>query len=62
MLSHFIFNNLNMSKIESRPMKDRSWEYRFFVEFIGNFKEPATLNALKGIKEEAVSMRIFGNY
>jgi chorismate mutase/prephenate dehydratase len=43
-------------------MKDRSWEYRFFVEFIGNFKEPATLNALKGIKEEAVSMRIFGNY
>ena len=29
MLSHFMFNNLNMVKIESRPMKDKSFEYRF---------------------------------
>ena len=30
MLSHFIFNNLNLTKIESRPIEDRPWEYRFF--------------------------------
>lgn len=29
MLSHFIYNNLNMTKIESRPIEGRNWEYRF---------------------------------
>ena len=34
-LSHFIYNDLNMSKIESRPIKGRPWEYCFFVDFEG---------------------------
>lgn len=61
-LSHFIFNGLNMTKIESRPIKDRNWEYRFFVEFEGNFAEAATLNALHGIIAEANNVKILGNY
>lgn len=36
MLSHFIYNNLNMNKIESRPIEGRTWEYRFFIDFDGN--------------------------
>lgn len=61
-LSHFIFNGLNMTKIESRPIKNKSWEYRFFVEFEGRLDEPAVLNALRGVKEEANSVKILGNY
>ena len=61
-LSHFIYNNLNMTKIESRPIPERSWEYRFFVDFEGNLGDAAVKNALFGIKEEASNMRILGNY
>lgn len=62
MLSNFIFNGLNMTKIESRPIKDRSWEYRFFVEFEGNLNGAGTINALRGIMEEANKFKILGNY
>ena len=61
-LSHFIYNNLNMCKIESRPMPDRTWEYRFFIDFEGNLSDSAVKNALRGIREEARNMKILGNY
>ncbi|MDD7078399.1 MAG: prephenate dehydratase [Lachnospiraceae bacterium] len=61
-LSHFIYNNLNMNKIESRPIPGRNWEYRFFVDFDGNLNDSAVKNALRGIREEATNMKILGNY
>ena len=61
-LSHFIYNNLNMTKIESRPLEGRNWEYRFFVDFEGNLSGSSVKNALRGIAEEAINMRILGNY
>jgi len=61
-LSHFIYNNLNMTKIESRPMPDRPWEYRFFIDFEGNLADSAVKNALRGLREEARNMKILGNY
>lgn len=62
MLSHFIYNGLNMTKIESRPIEDRNWEYRFFIDFEGNLKDSAVKNALRGIREEARNLKILGNY
>lgn len=62
MLSHLIFNNLNMTKIESRPLKGKSFEYRFFVDFEGNMNDPAVKNTLTGIHEEAIELKILGNY
>lgn len=62
MLSHFIYNNLNMSKIESRPIEGRNWEYRFFIDFEGNLADSAVKNALRGLREEARNMKILGNY
>ena len=62
MLSHFIYNNLNMTKIESRPLEERNWEYRFFIDFDGNLADSAVKNALRGIREEARNMKILGNY
>ncbi|MDO5292395.1 MAG: prephenate dehydratase [bacterium] len=62
MLSHIIYNGLNMTKIESRPISGHTWEYRFFVEFEGNLKDPGVKNALIGINEEASSMKILGNF
>lgn len=62
MLSHFIYNNLNMCKIESRPIEERPWEYRFFVDFEGNLSDSAVKNALRGLREEARELKILGNY
>ncbi len=62
MLSHFIYNNLNLCKIESRPIEDRNWEYRFFVDFEGNLADGAVKNALRGLRDEARNMKILGNY
>lgn len=62
MLSHLIFNNLNMTKIESRPLKGKNFEYRFFVDFEGNMNDPSVKNTLTGIHEEAIELKILGNY
>ncbi len=62
MLSHFIYNGLNMTKIESRPIEGRNWEYRFFIDFEGNLADSAVKNALRGLREEAQNMKILGNY
>ncbi len=62
MLSHFIYNHLNMTKIESRPIEGRNWEYRFFVDFEGNLVDSSVKNALRGLREEALNMKVLGNY
>ena len=62
MLSHFIYNDLSMTRIESRPIEGKTWEYRFFVDFEGNLENPAVKNAIRGLREEAKNLRILGNY
>lgn len=61
-LSHFIFNGINMTRIESRPIPDRAFEYSFFIDLEGNLHDAAVRNALRGIRNEARSMRVLGNY
>lgn len=62
MLSHFIYNGLNMNHIESRPIPEKNWEYRFFVDFEGNLGDAAVANALRGLGEETTRFKILGNY
>lgn len=62
LLSHFIYNDLNMTKIESRPIEGKTWEYRFFVDFEGNMGDAAVKNAIRGLREESKSLKILGNY
>ena len=62
MLSHFIYNNLNMNRIERRLIETRNWEYCFFIDFDGNLSDSAVKNALRGLREEARNMKILGNY
>ncbi len=61
-LSHFIYNNINMTKIESRPIAGKAFTYRFFVDIEGGLDEAAVKNALHCIKEEAMEMKILGCY
>lgn len=59
-LAHFIFNNVNMTGIESIPLSGKQWEYCFFVDFEGNLGDVDVVNALKGIMAETENFRILG--
>lgn len=61
-LSHFISHDLNLTRIESRPVKGKTWEYRFFIDFAGNLSDPAVRNALAGLRKETERLRVLGNY
>lgn len=61
LLGNFYYNNLNLTKIESRPIENRNWEYCFFVDIEGNLNTPEVRNALESIHEFASRVRILGN-
>ncbi|MCR5623870.1 MAG: prephenate dehydratase [Lachnospiraceae bacterium] len=61
MLAAFYYNDLNMTKIESRPIEGRNWEYRFFVDLEGNLLDPGVSNALECVMECTNKMQILGN-
>ncbi|MBO6130032.1 MAG: prephenate dehydratase [Pseudobutyrivibrio sp.] len=61
-LSNLIFNGINMNRIESRPIKGVNWQYRFFIDIDGNLDDEAVRNALTGLNEECVRLRVLGNY
>ena len=62
MLGHFIYNHVNMLMIQSRPILERNWEYRFFVDIEGTLKDGSVQNALLGLRKEAANLRVLGNY
>lgn len=61
-LGNFIYNHLNMTKIESRPKKNERWSYNFFVDFEGRLEDAAVKNALRAIEQEAEDFKLLGNY
>lgn len=62
MLANFYYNNLNLTKIESRPTHKGSWEYRFFVDVEGNLQDSSVSNAMASIGEFASNLKILGNF
>lgn len=61
-LSHFLYNDLNLSHIESVPLPNQQWEYRFYIDISGNLHDPAVKNALQGVRTEVADFKILGNY
>ncbi len=62
LLSNFMYNDINMSDIESRPIKGEPFHYRFFVDLEGSLSDSGVINALTGIKAESDSMTLLGVY
>jgi prephenate dehydratase len=60
-LSVFALRDISLSKIESRPMRGRPWEYVFYVDFLRGDDEPAR-NALRHLGEVADFVKVLGIY
>jgi chorismate mutase/prephenate dehydratase len=61
-LDIFAREGLNLTKVESRPCKNRRWEYAFFVDFLGHKDDPPAARALAELKEASYMLRVFGSY
>jgi prephenate dehydratase len=61
-LSAFALRDLNMIKIESRPLRGKPWEYLFYLDFLGRADSPVAVNALNHLREVADFLRILGCY
>ena len=60
-LSVFALRDLDLSKIESRPVRGRPWEYRFFVDVLRG-QDKAMENALHHLQEIASPVKVLGIY
>ncbi len=61
-LSAFALRDVNIVKIESRPLRGKPWEYLFYLDFIGNVEEERCRNALGHLRELADLLRVLGCY
>lgn len=54
--------DINLTKIQSRPRRNRPWHYLFYVDFEGHQDEPAVRDALFGILKRASFLKVLGSY
>ncbi len=61
-MAAFALRDIDLMKIESRPLIGRPWEYSFYLDFIGNTAAPRVRNALAHLGEFATSIKVLGCY
>jgi prephenate dehydratase len=61
-LSEFAFRGVNLSKIESRPLRSRIGHYRFFVDCDDGLASPAVHEAVAGLRAHCTDVRVLGTY
>jgi len=61
-LEPFARRNLNLMKIESRPVHGRPWQYRFYLDLQASRRDPEVAAALRELESLVVELRILGSY
>jgi len=61
-LKPFSEKSINLTKIESRPIKDKPWEYVFFLDFEGHATDPHIREAAAELKKKVLFLKLLGSY
>jgi chorismate mutase/prephenate dehydratase len=62
MLQPFARSRINLTKIESRPIKNKPWQYLFFLDLRGHREQPAVKKAIAGLENNCSFLKILGSY
>ena len=61
-LEPFVERQINLMKIESYPVKERLWEYLFFVDFAGHIEDKEIKQCMADLKAKTTFLKILGSY
>jgi chorismate mutase/prephenate dehydratase len=61
-LKSFAEQNINLTKVEPRPIKEKTWNYFFYIDFEGSFDDADCASALREISEIAPDLKVLGSY
>jgi chorismate mutase/prephenate dehydratase len=62
MLEPFSKRDINLAKIESRPMKGKAWEYIFFLDMLGHIENAAITDAVEELRSHCQFLKVLGSY
>jgi len=61
-LSVFALRDIDLTKIESRPLVGKPGDYLFYIDFAGSTAEQSSARALDNLSEYALTLRVLGSY
>ena len=61
-LKEFAARNINLTKIESRPTRQKPWEYNFYLDFEGHREDKAPREVLENLDRTSLFLKILGSY
>ncbi len=62
LLQPFDRNQVNLTRIESRPSRKKAWEYVFFIDMLGHADDPKVKGVLDEVSEFCTDLRVLGSY
>jgi prephenate dehydratase len=61
-MSVFALRDIDLTKIESRPLVGKPWEYLFYIDFLGSTTNLTITRALDHLREYSINLRVLGSY
>jgi len=61
-LKELAVRNINLTKLESRPTRQKPWDYNFYLDFEGHWQDKVPQDALKYLEETSLFVKVLGSY